>query len=150
MFSYGTINGKSVNMQELRPEVIEAKQKMRACYDEAFKAAREKFGAAEVFNRILALPEKHSTMQQPGGEQLDVIGLYKGALGALEELWQYGQQALEASGEAGGPRALVSAAWGIKKALSMGFLTLTLCLSQTKPYSSKPSAPELKPTEPPA
>ena len=26
MFSYGTINGKSVNMQELRPEVIAAKQ----------------------------------------------------------------------------------------------------------------------------
>lgn len=110
MFSYGTINGKSVNMQELRPEVIEAKQKMRACYDEAFKAAREKFGAAEVFNRILALPEKHSTMQQPGGEQLDVIGLYKGALGAVGELWAYGQQAIVASGEAG-----VAASWGLKK-----------------------------------
>ena len=44
MFSYGTINGKSVNMQELRPEVIAAKQAMRACYDEAFNAARAKFG----------------------------------------------------------------------------------------------------------
>ena len=141
MFSYGTINGKSVNMQELRPEVIAAKQEMRACYDEAFKGAREKFGAAEVFGRILALPEKRGTMQQPGGEQLDIIGLYKGALGALEHLWQYGQQALEVSGEAAGPRALVSAAWGIKKAPSMP-VTLTIYLSRTKPQSSKLPVPE--------
>jgi len=115
MFSYGTINGKSVNMQELRPEVIAAKQAMRACYDEAFNAARAKFGASEVFVRILALPEITTTPRQPGGEQLDILGLYKGALGAIEELWQYGQQVLEASGEAAGPRALVSSAWSIKK-----------------------------------
>ena len=146
MFSYGTINGKSVNMQELRPEVIEAKQGMRACYDEAFKAESGKFGAAEVFGRILALPDKPSTIQQPGGEQLDLIGLYKGALGALEELWKYGQQALEASGEAAGPRALVSAAWSIKKAPSMA-LTLILYLSRTKPSSSKLPVPELEPAE---
>ena len=80
-------------------------------------------------------------MQQPGGEQLDIIGLYKGALGALEHLWQYGQQALEVSGEAAGPRALVSAAWGIKKAPSMP-VTLTVYLSRTKPQSSKLPVPE--------
>ena len=89
---------------------------MSACYDEAFNAARDKFGASEVFIRITALPEITTTPRQPGGEQLDILGLYKGALGAIEALWQYGQQVLEASGEAGGPRALVSSAWSVKKA----------------------------------
>jgi hypothetical protein len=36
--------------------------------------------------------------------------LYKGALGALGELWEYGQQAIRESGEAG-----VAASWGIKR-----------------------------------
>ena len=135
MFSYGTINGKSVNMQELRPAVIEAKQVMQDCYDKAFTEARGKFGAAKVCDRIVALPDKHSNTQQPGGEQLDLIGLYKGALGALEELWQFGQEALQMSGEGTSQRALVSAAWSIKKVLSIALLGSSAYPTNHRPQS---------------
>jgi hypothetical protein len=97
-------------MHELRPTVIKAQKAMKRGYDKAFKAARGKRGAAEVYARIAALPEKVGKVRQPGGEQLDLIGLYKGALGAVGELWAYGQQAIVASGEAG-----VAASWGLKK-----------------------------------
>jgi hypothetical protein len=110
MFSFGGINGEGVAMHELRPTVIKAQKAMKRGYDKAFKAARGKRGAAEVYARIAALPEKVGKVRQPGGEQLDLIGLYKGALGAVGELWAYGQQAIVASGEAG-----VAASWGLKK-----------------------------------
>ena len=141
MFSYGEIDREGVAMEKLRPVVIEAQAAMKAGYSAAFESARGKPGAAEVYVRIAALPEKIGKVRQPGGEQLDLIGLYKGALGALEHLWQYGQQALEVSGEAAGPRALVSAAWGIKKAPPMA-VTLTVYPSRTKPQSSKLPVPE--------
>ena len=111
MFPYGTINGGGVNMAELRPVVIEAQRAMKAGSDQAFEAACSKPGAAEAYEHIARLPERSEGVRQPGGEQLDLIGLYKGGLGAVGELWEYGQQAIVASGEAG-----VAAWWGILKA----------------------------------
>ena len=111
MFPYGTINGKGVNMAELRPVVLEAQRAMKAGSDQAFAAACSKPGAAEACKRIAALPEKNDEVRQPGGEQLDLVGLYKASLGAIGELWEYGQQVIVASGEAG-----VVAWWGILKA----------------------------------
>ena len=110
MFSYGAIDGEGVATKELRPVVIEAQAAMKAGYGAAFELARSKQGAAAAFDRISALLEKSGKVQQPGGAQLDLVGLYKGALGAVGELWAYGQQAIAASGEAG-----VAASWGIKK-----------------------------------
>jgi len=110
MFSYGRINGKGVNMQQLRPTVIEAQERMKAGYSAAFESARGKQGAAAGYDRIAALIEISGKVQQLGGAQLDLVGLYKGALGAVDELWEYGQRAIAASGEAG-----VAASWGIKK-----------------------------------
>ena len=107
MFSYGAINGKGVVMQELRSVVIAA---MKAGYGAAFESARGKQGAAAAYEWITTLVGKSGKVQQPGGKQLDLVGLYKGALGAVGELWEYGQQAIAASGEAG-----VAASWGIKK-----------------------------------
>ena len=113
MFSYGNSNGNmggGVNMAQLRPTIIAAQEAMKAGYSAAYESARGKRGAAKVYKRIAALPEKIGKVRQPGGEQLDLIGLYKGALGAVGELWAYGQQAIAASGEAG-----VAASWGLKK-----------------------------------
>ena len=113
MFPYGNSNGNmggGVNMQQLRPKVIEAQAAMKAGYGAAFESARGKRGAAAAFDRVTALTEISGKVQQPGGDQLDLVGLYKGALGAVGELWAYGQQAIAASGEAG-----VAASWGIKK-----------------------------------
>eukprot|EP00964_Phaeocystis_antarctica_P159835 scaffold131050_cov60-Phaeocystis_antarctica.AAC.1 len=97
-------------MKELRPTVIKAQTAMKEGYDGAFESARSKPGAAEVYERIAALPTIDVKVQQPGGEQLDLLGLYKGALGAVGELWAYGQQAIRKSGEAG-----AAASWGLKK-----------------------------------
>eukprot|EP00964_Phaeocystis_antarctica_P130731 scaffold94603_cov105-Phaeocystis_antarctica.AAC.1 len=97
MFTYGAINGEGVNMSQLRSVVIEAQKGMKTGYCRAFESARGKPGAAEVYERIAALPEKIAKVRQPGGEQLDLIGLYKGALLALGEMWEYGQQAIAAS-----------------------------------------------------
>ena len=110
MFDYGKIDGGGVIMQQLRPTVIEAQEKMKAGYGAAFESARGKQGAAEAFDRVAALAEISGKVQQPAGAQLDLVGLYKGALGAVGELWAYGQRAIAASGEAG-----VAASWGIKK-----------------------------------
>ena len=110
MFSFGTIGGKGANTKELRPVVIEAQAAMKAGYGAAFESARGKQGAGKVYKRIAALPEKSGKVRQPGGERLDLVGLYKGALGAVGGLWEYGQRAIAASGEAG-----VAASWGIKK-----------------------------------
>ena len=116
MFTYGAINGFGVDMRLLRPMIIEAQEGMRTGYGGAFESARAKPGAAEVYERIAALPEKIEKVRQPGGEQLDLLGLYKGALGAVGKLWEYGQQAIVASGEAG-----VAASWGLKKAMRIWF-----------------------------
>ena len=97
-------------MRELRPKVIAAQAAMKKGYGAAFESARGKQGAAAGFERIAALAEISGKVQQPGGEQLDLVGLYKGALGAVGELWEYGQRAIAASREAG-----VAASWGIKK-----------------------------------
>ena len=110
MFDYGAIDGEGVDMRELRPVVIAAQAAMKAGYGAAFESARGKPGAAPVYERVAALPEMSGKVQQPGGAQLDLVGLYKGALGAVGELWAYGQRAIAASGEAG-----VAASWGIKK-----------------------------------
>eukprot|EP00964_Phaeocystis_antarctica_P128594 scaffold92385_cov56-Phaeocystis_antarctica.AAC.1 len=122
MFSYGTIDGWGVDMEELRPIVTKAQVAMKKGYSKAFKAARGKPGAAEVYKRIAALPEKSGKVRQPGGEQLDLIGLYKGALGAIGELWEYGQQTIVGSGEAG-----VAASWGLKKVLGPSLLCSSYC-----------------------
>ena len=114
MFSYGTINGRGVAMQQLRPTVIEAQAAMKAGNGAAFESARGKQGAAAGFDRITALAEISGKVQQPGGKELDLVGLYKGALGAVGALWAYGQRAIAASGEAG-----VAASWGIKKVCAL-------------------------------
>ena len=97
-------------MQELRPVVIKAQAEMKKGYGAAFESARGKQGAAAGYDRIAALTEISGKVQQPGGKELELVGLYKGALGAVGELWEYGQRAIAASGEAG-----VAASWGIKK-----------------------------------
>ena len=123
MFSHGAIDGWRVDMEELRPIVTKAQAAMKKGYSKAFKAARSKPGAAEVYKRIAALPEKIGKVRQPGGEQLDLIGLYKGALGAVGELWEYGQQTIVASGERRG----VAASWGLKKVWDLAcFAPLTV------------------------
>ena len=76
MFSYGAINGKGVQMWELRPTVIEAQEKMKAGYGAAFESARGKQGAAEAFDRVAALTEISGKVQQPGGEQLDLVAAF--------------------------------------------------------------------------
>ena len=58
MFDYGTINGGGVAMQQLRPVVIDAQAAMKAGYSAAFESARGTPGAAEVYERIAALPER--------------------------------------------------------------------------------------------
>ena len=58
MFAYGAIPGEDggVSMKELRPTVIKAQAAMKEGYDGAFESARSKPGAAEVYERIAALP----------------------------------------------------------------------------------------------
>ena len=51
MFSYGRIDGKGVDMRELRPVVITAQAAMKAGYDAAFESARGKPGAAAGYDR---------------------------------------------------------------------------------------------------
>jgi len=111
MFNYGTIKGEGLQMSKLRKVVIKAKKAMKKAYENAYIKAYHKQGAAEVFQRIAAVPQKLDWVHQPDGEQLDLIRLYKGALGALGELWEYGQQVVLASGEAD-----VKVSWSLKKA----------------------------------
>ena len=137
MFDYGLIGGdrffdiqEALNMSQLRPTVIKAQAAMKEGYGAAFEEARGKPGAAEVYERIAALPEKIGKVRQPGGEQLDLIGLYKGALGAVGELWLYGQQTRVGSGEAG-----VAASWGLKKVWDLACFALSLASTNSpKPW----------------
>ena len=135
MFSHGAIDGWRVDMEELRPIVTKAQAAMKKGYSKAFKAARGKPGAAEVYKRIAALPEKSGKVRQPGGEQLDLIGLYKGALGATGELWEYGQQTIVGSGEAS-----VTASWGLKKVLGPSLLCSSYC-DPNRALEPKPPEP---------
>ena len=111
MFNYGTIKGEGLQMSKLRKVVIRAKKAMKKAYEKAYVKAYHKQGAAEVYQRIAVVPEKLDWVHQPDGSQLDLIGLYKGALGALGELWKYGQQVVDESGEEG-----VAVSWSLKKA----------------------------------
>ena len=111
LFNYGTIKGEGLQMSKLRKVVIKAQKAMKKAYENAYIKAYRKQGAAEVFQRIAAVPQKLDWVHQPDGAQLDLIGLYKGALGALGELWEYGQQVVRASGEEG-----VAVSWSLKKA----------------------------------
>ena len=135
MFSHGAIDGWRVDMEELRPIVTKAQAAMKKGYSKAFKAARGKPGAAEVYKRIAALPEKSGKVRQPGGEQLDLIGLYKGALGETGELWEYGQQTIVGSGEAS-----VTASWGLKKVLGPSLLCSSYC-DPNRALEPKPPEP---------
>ena len=111
MFNYGTINGGGLQMSELRKVVIRAQKAMKKAYSKAYSKAYHKRGAAEVYQRIAKVPERRPKVHQPGGAQLDLIGLYKGALSALGGLWEYGQQVVVESGERG-----VAVSWSLKKA----------------------------------
>ena len=111
MFNFGTINSQGLQMSKLRKVVIRAQKAMKKAYENAYIKAYGKQGAAEVFQRIAAVPERRDRVHQPDGAQLDLIGLYKGALGALGELWEYGQQVVVESGERG-----VAVSWSLKKA----------------------------------
>ena len=83
-----------------------------------------------MYARIEALPERIGKVRQPGGEQLDLLGLYKGALGAVGELWEYGQQAIRESGEAG-----AAASWGLKKVWDLACFALSLASTNSpKPW----------------
>ena len=142
MFAFGKIGGTGVAMGQLRPKVIEAQEAMKAGYSAAYESARGKRGAAKVYKRIAALPEKIGKVRQPGGEQLDLIGLYKGALGAIGELWAYGQKAIAASGEAG-----VAASWGLKKVRTYSLpCSAFLNPSSPHPKCTTLSAPSVNPT----
>ena len=99
----------------------QAQQEMCAVYSHAYEVAcgqltdasdgEGKVGrASEAFDRIAALPEKLGKVAQPGGSAMGITDLFTGALGAIGELWAFGQRAIAASGEAG-----VAASWGIKK-----------------------------------
>ena len=113
MFNYGTIKGEGLQMSKLRKVVIRAQKAMKKAYEKAYIKAYHKQGAAEVYQRIAKVPERRDWVHQPqpDGAQLDLIGLYKGALGALGELWEYGQQVVLESGEEG-----VAVSWSLKKA----------------------------------
>ena len=112
LFTHSVMNGFGGDMQALRPKVIEAQRGMKEGYEGAFKEACSKPNACEAIERIKTLPEKKDqVMHQPGGTALDLIEFYKGALGAIGELWTFGQKAIQASGEED-----VAASWSIKKA----------------------------------
>ena len=86
-------------MWELRPQIIAAQREMVQVYTAAFERAMAKPGAAAAIEKIKQLEERRNKERQPGGRDLDIIGLFKGALGAIGELWAYGLEVREASGE---------------------------------------------------
>ena len=112
MFSFGEIDGKPVQMWKLRPVVKRAQEAMAQEYGAAYVKARGAApGAAAALDRIEALEElPQKKASQPGGTSLTIIGLYKGALSSVERLWNFGKDAVNASGEEG-----VVLEWRIKK-----------------------------------
>ena len=109
-FAYGRINGRGVDMRQMRPAIIKAQQEMKATYNGAWAKAQAKPGATAAFEQISKLPEENGKVCQPGGKELTILGLFEGALGAIGALWEYGLEVRKASGE---PDAGLS--WGIKK-----------------------------------
>ena len=108
----GSVGGKGLNIKELRPSIIAAQREMVQVYTAAFERAVAKPGAAAAFEKITQLEERRNKERQPGGRDLDIFGLFKGALGAIGELWAYGLEVREASGEHD-----AGLSWGIKKAV---------------------------------
>ena len=100
--------GMKLNMKELRPKIVEAQDGMKRLYSQAFDEAFA--GAGPTLEKIKQLkkdgPKKE---RQPGGKDLDIFGLFKGALGAIGELWAYGLEVREASGEHD-----AELSWGLK------------------------------------
>jgi len=119
--AYGAINGKGVDMRDLRPQIIEAQREMVRVYTAAFERAVGKPGATAAFEKIKKLEERRNKERHPGGRDLDIIGLFKGALGAIGELWAYGLEVRAASGEHD-----AGLSWGVKKAVR-DTLWLTRC-----------------------
>lgn len=101
-------------MGELRPVVIAAQAAMKAGYGAAFESARGKPGAAPVYERVAALLEMSGKVRQPGGAQLDLVGLYKGALGAVGELWAYIRAAGDRRERRGGRGRVVGHQEGVR------------------------------------
>ena len=103
-----TLAGMKLRMDELRPKIIEAQSGMKELYTKAFDEAFA--GAGPTLEKIKQLkkdgPKKE---RQPGGKDLDIFGLFKGALGAIGELWAYGLEVREASGEHD-----AELSWGLK------------------------------------
>ena len=129
MFSFGEIDGKPVQMWKLRPVVKRAQEAMVQQYGAAYDKARARApGAAAALDRIEALEElTQKKASQPGGTSLTIIGLYKGALSSVERLWNFGMEAVEASGEAvkaSGEEGVVLE-WRIKKVRRIYFKLAT-------------------------
>jgi len=90
--------GMKFDMKTLRPQIVKAQGGMKVNYGKAFDQAFA--GAGPTLEKIKQLkkdgPKKE---RQPGGKDLDIFGLFKGALGAIGELWAYGLEVRAASGE---------------------------------------------------
>ena len=112
MFSFGAIGGTTtVQMWKLRPVVERAQEAMKKQYGAAYEKAKAQPGVAAALDRIEALEElAQKKVSQPGGTSLTILDLYKGALSSLYDLWLFGVDAVEASGEEG-----VVLEWRIKK-----------------------------------
>jgi len=95
---YCNLAGMEFIMKDLRPQIAKAQGVMKMNYGKAFDQAFA--GAGPTLEKIKQLkkdgPKKE---RQPGGKDLDIFGLFKGALGAIGELWAYGLEVRAASGE---------------------------------------------------
>ena len=95
---YCHLAGMQLYMGELRPKIVEAQSGMKELYTKAFDEAFA--GAGPTLEKIKQLKKDGAKKErQPGGKDLDIFGLFKGALGAIGELWAYGLEVREASGE---------------------------------------------------
>ena len=108
--------GLEFDMAKMRPKIVDAQKEMVDVYRAALESAMAKPGAAAAFEKIKQLEERRKKEHQPGGKELDIVGLFKGALGAIGELWAYGLEVREASGERD-----AGLSWGIKKALRIWY-----------------------------
>ena len=106
--AYCHLAGMKLDMAELRPEIVKAQDGMKHLYSQAFDEAFA--GAGPTLEKIKQLKKDGPKKEhQPGGKDLDIFGLFKGALGAIGELWAYGLQVREASGEHD-----AELSWGLK------------------------------------
>ena len=113
---YCHLAGLKLDMNELRPRIVEAQKEIVEVRRAALERAMAKPGAAAAFEKIEQLKERRKQEHQPGGRGLDIIGLFKGALGAICELWAYGLAVRKASGERD-----AELSWDIKKAMRIWF-----------------------------